>query len=143
MINFLLALFLSSNIFCECVTTDDVLLKSKPSSTSSTLWQVRKYMPLKIVKTTKDKRWTKVLDYSGSTYWVKKSILTNDYKCIVVTTVASSVRSGPGMNFPPKYKEPATKLETFKFLQKQENWVKYEDAYGDTGWLFAKHVWIN
>jgi len=135
---FLLVFF--NIILSECIILDTARLLEKPNINSKILWQVRKYFPLKLIKKTKD--WSNVEDFRGDKYWVQNEILTREYKCLIVVLDELNIRTGPGINYDIKYKETAKKYDCYKLLERKNNWILFEDPYGDKGWLSEKGVWV-
>jgi len=127
-------------VLSECIITDTARLFEKAAINSKVLWQVRKYFPLKLLK--KEKDWSHVEDFRGDKYWIQNIMLSKEFKCLIVIYDELNIRTGPGTSYDIKYKETAKKFETFKLIDRRNNWIFYEDIYGDNGWLSEKGVWV-
>ena len=53
------------------------------------------------------------------------------------------IRIAPSLNSSEKFKEPAEKYETFKFLRAKKGWIEIMDVHGDVGWIKASDVWTD
>lgn len=133
-------IFIVSLIFSDCINKDSVFLRVKPKTLTKSLWQVRKYFPLSVVKKNRD--WAYVKDFRGDNYWVELEHLSKDYKCLIVKVKSLDIKSGPGDEYSNKYKEPSKEFDCYKLLERRGNWLLVEDSYGDTGWFNEAGVWI-
>lgn len=137
-----LSLFFCFNLSSECVTKDGVGLRLRPSKKAALTWEVRKYFPFKKLKK-ETKYWTQILDLYGNKHWIPKMHYTKRYHCVIVKADESRIKEEPRIASKDKYREPAFKYETFRFLRAKRGWIKVQDVHGDTGWLLYKDVWVD
>jgi SH3-like domain-containing protein len=104
-------------------------------------WKVRKFTPLKKLGVPYN-GWVHVKDMEGDKHWIMQKFLTEKYHCLMVQNT-TLIRTGPGLKYNEKFKEPAEKYETFKFLRAKRGWIEVMDVHGDVGWLQASDVWTD
>jgi len=136
-----LLLFITLNdAYALCVNVPKANLRSGPGTRYERTWQVFKYMPFK--RLARKGNWFKVIDVDGDIHWIYRKLVTDKFKCAVVKVDKANVRSGPGTNYEKNILSPAFKYYSFKVLKIKGSWVKVEDEYGDTGWIFRRLLWI-
>ncbi len=138
----IITIFLSASLNAGCVTKDGVLLRGRYGAKAPVSWQVRKFTPLKKLGQPYN-GWVRVKDLEGDKHWVRQNHFTEKYHCVMVKNDLVPIRIGPGLKYSEKFKEPAEKYETFKFLKAKKGWVKVMDAHGDVGWLKYSDVWTD
>lgn len=99
-------------------------------------------MPLEKIRVSSSGIWYAVRDVDGYTEWVYKSLVTSRYRCAVVKSKTANIRTGPGTAYPRKYTEQATRYDTFKVIGRKGAWIRTQDEYGDTGWIYRNLLWI-
>ena len=122
-----------------CVKAKEANLRQGPGTQYEKVWKVYKYMPFRTLSRSGD--WVQVRDVDGGTQWIHKSLVTNDYLCVVVKVKKVNLRSGPGTNFSKVVK--AYRLDVFKFIKQEGQWINVMDVHGDTFWIFRNLVWVN
>ena len=130
-----------NSIWGACMFKNFSQLKTKPSQSSGQSWAARKYMPLSIKK--EHGKWIQVKDYKGLRHWIKKSFLTNKFKCAIVMSNHANARSGPGLNYNQTPISPLTKYTTGKVIDTKKMWVKLIDQNNKKFWVYRGLVWIN
>jgi len=142
MLHIVLSFILSASLYAGCVIRDNVPLKAGIDKKAKVAWLVRKYTPLKRIGEPYN-GWVRVLDLEGDKYWVRQIFYTEKYHCAMVKTDRTLIRIGPGPRFNEKFKQPAEKYETFKFLKAKKGWIKVKDVHGDFGWIKSSDVWVD
>lgn len=115
---------------------NSVNVREKPSTRSSTLWELSKGYPLQI--TQRKGQWLRVKDYESTLGWVHAP-LTTKRPHMVVTARTANLRSGPGQKH-----GRVGKLEQYEVLQtlkKQGSWAKVQRTNGQSGWVAKNLVW--
>jgi SH3-like domain-containing protein len=126
--------------FALCVSAPEANLRYGPGTNYRKTWEVFRYMPLKKLKKQGD--WYRVQDVDGDIHWVYGPLVTEKYQCAVVKDDKANVRSGPGTNYKQRAYSPVFKYYMFKILEIRGDWVKVQDDYGDTGWIYRPLLWI-
>ena len=142
MIAFLMAFLLSTSLHAGCINRDEVALKATIGKRAPLSWKVRKYTPLKKLGEPYN-GWVRVRDLEGDKHWVKQKDFTEKYHCVMIKNDSTMLKVGPGDKYNDKFKEPAEKYETFRFLKAKKGWVHVRDVHGDTGWLKYSDVWTD
>ncbi len=136
----LAVLLQTTSVHALCVKTKKANLRKGPSTNYQKLWQVFQYMPFKKLKTNKD--WLRVQDLDGDVYWIHKKLVTSKFKCAVVKSNKTNLRTGPGTKYPKVPWSPVDKYFSVKVLKIKKKWVHIEDSVGDRGWIYRPLVWI-
>jgi SH3-like domain-containing protein len=97
-------------------------------------------MPFK--KLAEKGNWYKVQDVDGDIHWIYSKLVTDEFDCAVVKVDEANVRSGPGIKYKKTTLSPVIKYESFKVIKRKGLWVKVEDEFGNTGWIYRKLLWI-
>ncbi len=129
-----------NHAFALCVNSQEANVRQGPGTNFKKTWEVFKYMPFK--KVSKKGAWYKVKDVDNDIHWIYGKLITTSFKCAVVKVDKANIRSGPGLNFDKKAASPALKYDSFKVEKTNTLWVKVEDEFGDTGWIYKKLLWI-
>ena len=138
----ILSIFLSVSLHAGCVTKDEVPLKGRLGKNAPVSWKVRKYTPLKKLGQPYN-GWVHVKDMDGDKHWIRQKFFTEKYHCLMVKNDRTPIRIAPSLNSSEKFKEPAEKYETFKFLRAKKGWIEIMDVHGDVGWIKASDVWTD
>ena len=136
----ILLVFLSAGASALCVNVKEANLRSGPSSKQDKTWEVFKYMPFH--KLSRKGNWIKVKDVDGDEHWIYSKLVTDKYKCAAVKVETVNVRSGPGTKYKKNILSPSPKYTSFKVIDTKGSWVKVEDEYGDTGWIYKDLLWV-
>jgi len=118
------------------VTASTANIRSGPGTQHDILWQVEKYHPLSVIKTTGS--WYYFRDYEGDTGWIHKS-LVGTTPTVITASARSNVRSGPG-----KTHKVLSSIESgvpFKILERKGRWVHVQHGDGDRGWIHESLLW--
>lgn len=137
---FLVALLVPITAYALCVDVPTANLRSGPGTKYKMVWTVYRYMPFQEIRSSGN--WFAVRDIDGYTEWIYRPLVTSRYRCAAVRSRKANIRSGPGINYPVKYEEPATKYDSFRVLKRKGAWIKVQDEYGDTGWIHRKLLWV-
>ena len=125
-----------------CVGVSKANLRNGPGTSYEVAWQVFRYMPLKKVGVSDSGQWYAVEDADGDVTWIRKDLVTDKYKCAVVSAAEEvNVRTGPGTKFPKGRMGPAKQYYSFKLLKKQGPWLKVRDEWGGIGWIHRSYMW--
>jgi SH3-like domain-containing protein len=111
-------------------------VRSGPGTNYEVLWQIEKYHPLSIIKTSGS--WYYFRDFEGDKGWVHKSLMGTT-PSIITKKEKNNIRSGPGTNFAILF--TVEKGVPFKILQKKGAWFHIQHADGDKGWIHQSVVW--
>jgi SH3-like domain-containing protein len=122
-----------------CISSSQVDLKAKPSSSSRTSWTVGKYTPL--IQIDRKKEWVQVEDVDGARHWVHARHLTSKVNCAMVRARIANLRIGPGAQYSPTDLSVVRKYAAFKKLDRDEEWLKLQDEYGHVHWMHEKTLW--
>lgn len=136
---FVISILLLSQAQATCVSGNEVELKSKPDGKSKASWVVGRYMPL--LEVTRRREWVQVVDVDNSKHWIHARHLTGKYSCVIVRAETANLRLGPGTQYPMTELSYARKYATFKKLDRDEEWVKVQDEFGQIHWLHEKNIW--
>ncbi len=133
-------LIYSGNSFALCVDNEYANLRSGPGTNFGKTWEVYRFMPFQEI----DKRgeWHKVKDVDGDTHWIYGRLVTDKYKCAVVSNEKANVRTGPGTQFKQTDYSPVLRYYSFKVLKVEGDWVNVVDQDGDQGWIYKPLLWI-
>lgn len=132
--------FFSADAYALCVNASDANLRSGPGTKYEKTWEVFKYMPFNKIK--KKGNWYNVKDMDGDVHWIYKNLVTDSFKCGAAIKDKINIRSGPGIQYKKVELSPAMKYDAFKIVTTKDKWVKVEDEFGSTGWIFRKLLWI-
>lgn len=139
----LVLLFSSTNSHALCVNVPTANLRGGPGEGYEVMWKVYRYMPLQKVGASLSGDWYAVKDVDGEVEWVHKSLVSSRNRCAVVKADTARIRTGPGLKYQQKYKEPAVKYESFKVVQVNRDWVKVADGQNKVGWVYRDLLWLN
>jgi SH3-like domain-containing protein len=131
---------LNAYAYAICVNVSEANLRKGPGTHYEKTWEVFKYMPFKQLR--KKGEWYRVRDVDGDVHWIYKQLVTDKFNCAVVKNNEANVRSGPGTKYKKSSLSPVIKYESFKVIKRKGSWVKVEDEFGDSGWIFRKLLWI-
>lgn len=132
--------FPETNADALCIKKKIANLRQGPGTHFEKLWQVFKYMPFKEMK--KKGTWYRVQDLDKDIYWVHSKLTTNKYKCAVIKSDKTNLRSGPGTKYDQLSWSPVDKYFSLKVLDIKGKWVRVEDGVGDKGWVSKSLIWI-
>jgi SH3-like domain-containing protein len=125
-----------------CVNARRANVRTGPGTGFKVAWNVYRYEPFAKVGVSHSGGWYKVRDVDGDVNWIYAGLTTSLYRCAIVKTKTANIRTGPGISHPEKFREPATRYDTFRVLGKKGAWVRVRDEYGDTGWIYRRLLWI-
>jgi SH3-like domain-containing protein len=111
-------------------------IRSGPGTTHDILWQIEKFHPIQVLKTSGD--WYYFRDFEGDEGWIHLS-LVQKIPSLITIQEACDIRSGPGTSFPTLY--TVGKGIPFKILEQKGNWYLIQHADGDKGWIHKSLVW--
>jgi len=111
-------------------------IRSGPGTNYDTLWQVEKFHPLQILKTSG--KWYYFRDFEGDEGWIHSS-LVQKIPALITIQDECNFRSGPGASFPVLF--TVGKGIPFKVLEQKGNWFHVQHADGDKGWIHRSLVW--
>jgi SH3-like domain-containing protein len=131
---------LNGSAFALCVDNSYANLRNGPGTNFAKTWEVYKYMPFK--KLEKKGEWYKVQDVDGDTHWIYGKLITEKYKCAVVTKEKANVRTGAATTFKQTDFSPVLRYYSFKVLETKGDWVRAIDQDGDEGWIYKPLLWI-
>ncbi|MBV5317300.1 MAG: SH3 domain-containing protein [Desulfobulbaceae bacterium] len=124
------------------IASEDINMRSGPSTQKEVLWKVGTGFPVEIVKS--EGEWIQVRDFEGSTGWVKKNTTQKTPHMIVKANKGTNkqidVRSEPNTT-KGKVVARANYGVVFKALEKKSGWVKVEHGQGVTGWVESSQLW--
>ena len=126
--------------FALCVSNSEANLRRGPGTKYEKTWEVFKFMPFK--KLSKRDGWYRVKDLDGDIHWIHAKLVTDKYKCAVVSNKKANVRTGPGTKNKQTSFSPVLRYYSFKVLKIQGDWVQVKDQDGDTGWINKPLLWI-
>ena len=137
MIVILLLLF-SSVAWAErwAVSVSLANVRSRPGKNSDILWEVEKYHPLNVFKTSG--QWYHFRDFEGDEGWIHKS-LVRKIPSIITKKEKCNIRSGPGTGFSIVF--TVEKGVPFKVIKRKGSWIYIQHADGDKGWIYKSIVW--
>jgi SH3-like domain-containing protein len=136
MIVILLLLF-SSVVWAErwAVSVSVGNVRSRPGKNSDILWEVEKYHPLNVFKTSG--QWYHFRDFEGDEGWIHKSLVRKIPS--IITKKKCNIRSGPGTGFSIVF--TVEKGVPFKVIKRKGSWIYIQHADGDKGWIYKSLVW--
>ena len=137
---FILLICLSNSAHALCVNTSDASLRSGPGTKYKITWEVFKFMPFK--KIGQKGNWYKIKDLDGDVHWIYKKMVTKSFKCAAVKKDKINIRSGPGTKYTAAGLHQAMKYDSYKIIRTKGLWVKVEDEFGSTGWIYKNLLWI-
>ena len=111
-------------------------IRSGPGAKNDVLWQVEKYHPIKIIKSSGS--WYKFSDFEDDKGWINKK-LVNKTETVITIKDSCRVRSKPGKK--GKILFTVERGIPFKVLKHKGNWINIRHADGDTGWIYKTLVW--
>jgi SH3-like domain-containing protein len=111
-------------------------IRSGPGTKYDVLWQIQKYHPLLILKTTGS--WYYFRDFEGDQGWIHQS-LVDKTPSIITKNEKNNIRSGPGTTF--KIRFTVEKGVPFKMIGRKGDWIHIQHADGDQGWIHQSLVW--
>lgn len=114
-------------------------LRSKPTTNSKVLWTVGRYMPL--LEVDSKGSWYLVKDLEGKKMWISSALVSDDFDCAVIRVNQANLRKGPEASFPKTPLSYAFKYMPFKKLQREEDWLYLQDAYGGRHWVIDRNLW--
>ncbi len=115
-------------------------LRSGPGKKYRIIWQVYKYMPLQELSSSGN--WYRVRDIDGDIEYIEKPLVTSGYSCAAVRSKTAILRTGPGINYPDKYRGDARKYDSFRVIREEGPWVEVRSDFNQTGWINKKSLWI-
>jgi SH3-like domain-containing protein len=111
-------------------------IRSGPATTHDVLWQIEKFHPIQILKTSGD--WFFFRDFEGDEGWIHSS-LVQKIPSLITAQNECNIRSGPGTSFPVLF--TVGKGIPFKILEQKGSWFHIQHADGDKGWIHKSLVW--
>lgn len=115
---------------------NSVNVREKPSTRSSTQWELSKGYPLQV--TQRKGQWLRVKDYEATLGWVHAP-LTSKSPHMVVTARTANLRSGPGQKHGRVGQ--LKQYEVLQTLKKQGSWAQVQRSNGQSGWVAKNLVW--
>lgn len=134
---FLYCLLAGAQSYATCVSNNEVALKSKPDGKTS--WIVGRYMPL--IELSRKGAWIQVSDVDNTKHWIHARNLTSKFNCVIVKSDTANLRLGPGTQYPLTPLSYVRKYSSFKKIDRDEEWIKVQDEFGQVHWLHEKMVW--
>lgn len=113
-----------------------VNVREKPSTRSSTLWEMGRGYPLQI--TQRKGQWLRVKDFEGPMGWVYAP-LTSPSPHMVVTSRTANLRAGPGTEH--RRVGRLEQHEVVKTLKKSGTWAQVQREGGQKGWVARRLAW--
>ncbi|MBY0314262.1 MAG: hypothetical protein K2Q26_01995 [Bdellovibrionales bacterium] len=135
----LLSLILSTTSHALCVNSDKTRLRSRPDAKSKISWTVPKFMPL--LQVDRKGAWIQVKDVDGAKHWVHAKYVSSKLDCAVVKAKTANLRVGPGTNFGITDLGRARKYSAFQKVDRDEEWLKLKDDYGQVHWAHENAIW--
>ena len=111
-------------------------IRSGPGTTYDILWQIEKFHPIQILKTSGN--WYYFRDFEGDEGWIHSSLVQKIPSLITIQDKCN-IRSGPGTSFSVLF--TIGKGIPFKVLERKGNWFHVQHADGDKGWIHKSLVW--
>ena len=124
-----------------CVNVPKVDLRVGPGTDYEVGWQVYKYMPFIQVGISLSGDWYAVQDVDKTVLWIDKNLVTDKYRCTVVTTGAVNVRTGPGTHHRKSLLDHAKQYDSFKVEKSEGQWIKVRAEDNRTGWIRKDFLW--
>lgn len=123
-----------------CVTKDGATLKAAPKAGSATSWKVPKYMPL--YATGKNSgEFLEVTDVDGERHWVNRLDVSTKLNCLVVKAALTTLRTGPGNDYPRTPAGYADRYSAFLDLGGEDGWTMIADNEGGKSWINLDTIW--
>lgn len=113
-----------------------VNVREKPSTRSTTLWEMGAGYPLQI--TQRKGQWLRVKDFEGPMGWVYAP-LTSKSPHMVVTSRNANLRAGPGTQH--RRVGRLEQHEVVKTLKKSGTWAQVQREGGQKGWIARSLAW--
>jgi SH3-like domain-containing protein len=132
-------LFIAYQSQALCVNVGQANLRAEPKPNSRLLWTVGRYMPLLEVKY--QGGWYLVKDLEGQKMWIASQLVSDDIDCAVIRVNQSNLRTEPDAKASKTPLSVAYKYMPFKKLQREENWLYLQDAYGGKHWVIDSNLW--
>jgi SH3-like domain-containing protein len=123
-----------------CVTSARAPMRKGPGTQFPVTWSVGQNMPL--LKISQKGGWVQVQDVDGDTHWISASSVSARNSCVVVKARSAPLRSGPGSNHPLSEITFADRYTPFKKVDRDGPWIKLQDDYKGTYWVYETNVWI-
>jgi SH3-like domain-containing protein len=111
-------------------------IRSGPGTNYDALWQVEKFHPLQILKTSG--QWYHFRDFEGGEGWIHSS-LVQKIPALITIQDECNIRSGPGTSFPILI--TVGKGIPFKILEQKGTWYHIQHADGEKGWIHQSLIW--
>lgn len=111
-------------------------VRSGPGTNYSTLWQVNKYYPIKVIK--KVGSWFLFVDFEGDKGWMY-STLVRKIPSVITIKENCNIRSGPGTTYNVVFR--TEKGVAFKVIKRKGSWINVQHEDGDKGWIHKALVW--
>ena len=125
-----------------CVNVTKANLRVGPGADYEVGWQVNKYMPFVQVAISFSGDWYAVEDVDKTVLWIKKELVTDKYRCTVVTTPDVNIRTGPGTHHPMSALGAADQYDSFKVEKSQGDWIKVRAEDNRSGWIRGDFLWM-
>jgi SH3-like domain-containing protein len=113
-----------------------VNMRTKPTTSSEILWELKRGYPLKVVQ--RKGRWLQIRDFEGDKGWVARSLMGSAPHFVVKSRIAN-MRKGPGTNHPIVGK--AAYGDLLKTSAKRNGWAHVVRSDGKKGWISQKLLW--
>lgn len=124
-----------------CVDQSVANLRRGPSTKFPITWKVGKYMPLKEIG--RKGGWIRVKDLDGSIHWAHRSIfdMKKSFQCVAVKSNYTNLRRRPSAKAALAEMSSADKYSPFKDLDRDGNWIRVVDDYGNKAWIYSGNLW--
>jgi hypothetical protein len=73
--------------------------------------------------------------------WIYSTLVSEDIDCAVIRVSQSNLRTQPSAQSAATPLSVAYKYQPFKKLQREENWLYLQDAYGGKHWVIDRNLW--
>lgn len=113
-----------------------VNMRTKPTTASEILWELKRGYPLKVVQ--RKGRWMQVSDFEGDRGWVARSLIGGSAHFVVKSPTAN-MRSGPGTQ--NRIVGKAQYGDLLRTLSKRSGWAQVQASDGKKGWISQKLLW--
>jgi len=125
-----------------CVHSKRANLRNGPGTKYKKLAQVKIYTPLERLK--RAGQWVQVRDFQGETFWVYKTLITENYVCGTVVQDKTDFYSQPDFNSFPFYGAPMEPGFSVRILSLnfRNDWAKVVDSAGNILWVQKSMLWI-
>lgn len=118
------------------IRSDQVNMRSGPSTSSKALWELKKGYPLKVMS--RKGAWVKVKDFENDQGWIF-SQLTAKTPYHIVKSRTANIRSGPGTQF--KVIGQVSNGDLLRTQAKRTSWVQVKAEDGVKGWVSRSLLW--